>query len=124
MPGSGQKIVLTGTGKDTVLSTLMGGPGDPNPSFAISIRSDPGNSTSSANFTMGRRTAYEPFYANDSRVYYSCRIEELVINDLGGTATLYVDMSGPMDPLAQYVTAVMAKPIIIEWKKAPNDPTP
>ena len=127
MPGSGIKLV-TGTntraGVDSTLATAIGSPSDPNPSFAISVRADPNNGSSLA-INVGRRSAFEPFYADDSRTYYSCRREELVINDNGNSGLiLYVDDSGPMDPLAQYATVVMAQPIRIEGVKAPNDPTP
>ena len=123
MPGSTQAFSTTGTGIDVSVSAILGGVPDPTPSFAISIRADPGNSSSKF-FKCGRLAAVEPFYADDSRTYYSARPEEIVINDQGTSGLLfYVDFSGPMDPLAQYATVVTANRVN-PYGKAPNDPTP
>jgi len=120
MPGKTSKFTSTGTGTDARLSDVLLGTPDPRPQFAISVRAYSGNAGS---IMIGRQAAIEPFAANDSRTYYSCRMEELVVND-GGTSglILYIDESGPMDPQAQYSTVVQANP----WSflKAPNDPTP
>jgi hypothetical protein len=122
MPGSGQKFTTTGTGGDVTVAALIP-VFDPTPSFAISVRADPNNSSSTPVY-LGRQAAYEPFYPNDSRTFYSCRPEELVFNDqkVSG-AILYFDFSGPMDPLAQYATVVTASGTN-QYRKAPNDPTP
>jgi hypothetical protein len=124
MTGTSQKITTTGTGRDVSLAFILGGTPDPVPCFAISIRADPNNSAGKAIYA-GRLSAVEPFYADDSRTYYSAREEEIIIND-GGTSNLvlYVDYSGPMDPLAQYATVVTAAPIRVIGVKSPNDPTP
>jgi hypothetical protein len=123
LPGSGLKFTTTGSSKDTNLALYTNRMEDPVPSFAISVRADPANSTSTGVFNLGRGAAYEPFYADDSRTFYSCQMQELILNDLGSTtAIFYVDISGPMDPRAQYVTTVPA----LQWsgRKGPNDPTP
>jgi len=125
LPGSTQKLTTAGTGKDVDLATLRQGNRDPRPSFAITLRADPNNSSSAAIYA-GRQNACEPLYADDSRTYYSCRNEELIINDQGtANLILYVDDSGPMDPAAQYATVVLAPGYDISaGVKAPNDPTP
>jgi len=104
MSGGGLKFTTAGTGKDTSLAALLQ-TFDPVPSFAITIRADPGNSSGTAVY-CGRKSAYEPFYADDSRTYYSCIPEELIFNDGGNSGlTVYFDFSGPTDPRCQSVTA-------------------
>lgn len=119
MPGSGQPFTTLGDGKDHTVAQLVA-IFDPTPSFAITVRADPNNASQ---FKLGRLSAFEPFYKNDSRTFYSCRPEELVLNDLGTVGLIiYFDFSGPMDPKAQYATVVPGA----AWagRKAPNDPTP
>ena len=103
MPGTTHSLTTSGTGKDVALSVAFF-IFDPVTSFAISIRADPGNASGKA-INVGRTSAIEPFYADDSRTYYSCKMEDLILNDNGNSGLiLYVDISGPMEPDAQYAT--------------------
>ena len=104
MPGQGQPFTTLGTGKDTVFNFVLVSQAPATPSYALSVRADKNNASA---FKLGRGSAFEPFYANDSRTYYSCKTSDLVFND-NGTAglILYVDDSGPMAPGAQYVVVV------------------
>lgn len=119
MPGSGLAFTTNGDGKDHTVAALVQ-KYDPNPNFALSVRAASGNASA---FQLGRGSAFEPFYGDDSRTYYSCRNEELIFNDQGTVGLIvYFDFSGPMDPLAQYATVVPAGGFV--GPKAPNDPTP
>ncbi len=121
MPGTTLIYTSTGDGKDHAFSVVFF-QFDPQPSFAIGIRADPGNTAGKA-IKVGRGAAIEPFYADDSRSYNSCKMEDLILNDQGNVGLiLYVDNSGPMDPRAQYATVVQG----VGWygRKGPNDPTP
>jgi len=119
MPGSTRKITTDGKGRDQTLSILFG-LADPNPNFVITIYADSGNANP---FYIGRGQPVIPLLAKDSVAFYSCRAEEVIVNDGGNAATFYADQSGPMDPKAQYATVVNAAAVGTRGK-APNDPTP
>lgn len=103
MTGTTLSFKTDGTGRDQPLSIIFPTL-DPDPSYALTVISAAGNST--ANFVaVGRQAPAIQLYAKDSFTFYSAGPSEIVFNDQGNAQTIWVDISGPMQPAAQRVTA-------------------
>ena len=100
MPGKSVQFKTDGTGRDLSIAVLLND-FDPFPSYAITVLSDSGNSNF---FKLGRQAPAFPFYAKDSMTFYSAKSQDLILNDQGTAATIYFDISGPMEPAAERVT--------------------